>query len=62
MKTLSNYRKWESFVFKGKKWLALFRDDRVHIYDSSFGNYGAFTTLPSFKMMYSREGEALRLV
>jgi hypothetical protein len=58
-----NYKSWESFLFKGKKWLSLIKKDgsRVQIYDGELHSYGAYHSRESFQEFYAREGEALRL-
>lgn len=44
-----NVSSWDSFVFQGMKFLALFEGAKVHIYDSGMHNYGSWMTVTNFK-------------
>jgi len=59
---ISQYKKWEAFKFKGKKFLSLLsKDGNTHIYDENFNNYGAWFCVDSFKKYYAKDGEKLNL-
>jgi hypothetical protein len=56
------YKGWLAFRFKGKQFLALTaKDGNVHIFDASFGNYGSWFSVDSFKKHYAKDGETLNL-
>lgn len=53
---MSNYTKWESFKFKGRRFLALYNSDGVHIKGERFENYGSYFDIADFKRYYRRLG------
>jgi hypothetical protein len=56
------YDGWQSFRFKGRKFLALIAKDRnVHVFDPSFNTYGCWFGVDSFKKHYTKDGESLNL-
>ena len=56
------YNGWHAFRFKGNSFLALIaKDGNTHIYDASFGNYGSWFSIESFKKHYAKDGESLSL-
>ena len=45
-----NVSSWDSFVFRGVKFLALYEGSvKVVIYDSGMHNYGSWMTVANFK-------------
>lgn len=59
---MTGYLDWESFIFKGKRFLAMFRTDgNVYIRGVGFSNYGAWFCVDNFKKEYAARGEELRL-
>jgi len=60
---LSNFKEWQAFTFKGKRFLALISKDgsNAHIYDANFNRYGSFFSVKNFKTFYIKHGEKLNL-
>jgi hypothetical protein len=58
---LLNYEDWQSFTFKGRRFLALKLGGIVHVFGSKFANYGTYYDIDAFRKHYSRDGEKLKL-
>ena len=60
---LLNFKGWQAFTFKGKRFLALISKDgsNAHIYDAHFNRYGSFFSVKNFKAFYLKHGEKLCL-
>lgn len=60
---MNNYKSWSTFVFQGKKFLALEENSKAYtrIYGENFANYGSYYTIDSFKKLYKKDGETLNL-
>ncbi len=56
------YKQWQAFRFKGKRFLSLIaHDGNHHIFSDHFNNYGAWFSIESFKKHYAKDGEGLNL-
>lgn len=56
------YSNWQSFTFKGKKFLVLIgKDGNSCVFGEGFSNYGSWMSMDNFKNRYAKEGESLKL-
>jgi len=60
---LSNFKEWQAFTFKGKRFLALISKDgsNAHVYNATFNRYGSFFSVKNFKAFYLKHGEKLNM-
>ena len=55
----NDYKTFESFVFKGIKFLALETGQNTEIYNEKIDFYGSFYGRKSFQKLYEKKGESL---
>ena len=58
---MNGFVDWQTFTFKGRRFLALIGPDGVSVKGERFDNYGSYFSVESFKAMYKNSGESLNM-